>query len=174
MGDQILQSRGMALRVGLSSMRVLRRTAVPVLSVSSFGRVPANVTFVPVRFGGHAPAKEQERPLPPLRQVATFSAEEVEELFTRFKSYTANQSCMIPKDNFAPFLEPLHIEGTQTNVDHYYKRFGKEDNTICLREFVTAVASCVQGSQERMSEIQFEAVRMNFQIAQGISLTCHW
>jgi hypothetical protein len=44
-------------------------------------------------------------------------------------------------------------------VEQYYKRFGKEGNTICLREFVTAAASCVPDAQERMAEIQFEAVR---------------
>lgn len=66
--------------------------------------------------GGGSHAHEPAPPPLPLHQVATFTYEEVDSLFNQYKKFSKNNSCMVSKEQFAEFLEPLGIEQTPKNV----------------------------------------------------------
>jgi len=87
---------------------------------------------------------------------ANFTFTEVNQLFSAFKDFTSNNSCMVSKEQFGNFLEPLGIETTPRNIDSFYNRFKKSDDTVCLKEFVSSTTTCVDGNQEKIAEIQFQ------------------
>mmetsp|Transcript_62894 Transcript_62894/g.94954 ORF Transcript_62894/g.94954 Transcript_62894/m.94954 type:complete len:249 (+) Transcript_62894:2-748(+) len=111
--------------------------------------------FIPVvfsyRYGGSTATEAPQ----PLHKLARFTLEEVAELFQNFKEFTAKESCMVGKEQFAVFLKPLGIQPTPKNVDHYFNRFAHSDGTACLKEFVSTTTTCVEGNQEKLAEIQF-------------------
>jgi len=121
----------------------------------SLSRNQSVLTIIPSRYGSSHAVVEQ--PPKPLREVARFTFDEVEKAYKLFKDTTQQTSSLdITKDKFSSFLEPLGIENTSKNVDEYFKIFSKNNDTVCLKEFISTTTTCVIENDEKLAEIQFQ------------------